>query len=445
MTNRAYTKSRLFKELAYKVGVKKVLSQKILDALAEIIYREAANGGFVLPGVCKFDVVERKARRLRNPRTGQVLVLPAHKTLRATLSNIAKRKVAPRPQTITLEEYEQSLKAAEVVETVAAETPAQPTPAVETPTPVAEVPAPVQKEPAPAETPAEPVVPAPAEPAPVAEEPAPAVEVPAPVEEAPAPAETPAEDAPTPAEPAPAAEEPAPVVEEPAPVVETPVPVEEKAAPAEAPAEEVPAPVAETAVPAEEAAAPAAEGEPAAEGAVSFRCPGCGQEIEAPAEAIGMEAECPMCGRIVVVPKTSEAGTMYGPPAEDGTKASGEVVSVEEAEEMEPEALKNRTIRIDTTLFGFDDENGAPAGESAAPAAEEKMISFFCKKCHQEIEATADMSGSQGECPNCGATFVVPYFSDAGSIHDDSAEKLREQQKIQAQKHSTMRINLDEF
>ena len=318
MTNRAYTKSRLFKELAYKVGVKKALSRKILDALAEIIYREAANGGFVLPGICKFDVVERKARRLRNPRTGEVLVLPAHKALRATLSNIAKRKVAPRPRTITLEEYEQSLK--------------------------------------------------------------------------------------------------------------------QMASGAVAATEAAPAPV------------PASVPATSAEGAVSFRCPGCGQEIEAPAEAIGMEAECPMCGRIVVVPKTSEPGTMYGPAANDGTKASGEVVTAEEAEEMEPEALKNRTIRIDTTLFGFDDEDsGAPKAENAPPAADEKMISFFCKKCHQEIEATADMSGSQGECPNCGASFVVPYFSDPGSIHDDSAAKLREQQKIQAQKHSTMRINLDEF
>lgn len=318
MTNRAYTKSRLFKELAYKVGVKKALSRKILDALAEIIYREAANGGFVLPGICKFDVVERKARRLRNPRTGEVLVLPAHKTLRATLSNIAKRKVAPRPHTITLEEYEQSLK--------------------------------------------------------------------------------------------------------------------QMASGAVAATEAAPAPV------------PASAPDTSAEGAVSFRCPGCGQEIEAPAEAIGMEAECPMCGRIVVVPKTSEPGTMYGPAANDGTKASGEVVTAEEAEEMEPNALKNRTIRIDTTLFGFDDgDSGAPKAENAPPAADEKMISFFCKKCHQEIEATADMSGSQGECPNCGASFVVPYFSDPGSIHDDSAAKLREQQKIQAQKHSTMRINLDEF
>lgn len=390
MTNRAYTKSRLFKELAYKVGVKKALSRKILDALAEIIYREAANGGFVLPGICKFDVVERKARRLRNPRTGEVLVLPAHKALRATLSNIAKRKVAPRPRTITLEEYEQSLKqmasgavAATMVDVVVtAET---------APEPVA-----VQEPPAVVEAP----------PAPAAAESAPAEE------SAPAVAAEPAA-----AEVASAEESPTPVVEESAPAVE--------AAPAPVPA-----------------SAPATS----AEGAVSFRCPGCGQEIEAPAEAIGMEAECPMCGRIVVVPKTSEPGTMYGPAANDGTKASGEVVTAEEAEEMEPNALKNRTIRIDTTLFGFDDgDSGAPKAENATPAADEKMISFFCKKCHQEIEATADMSGSQGECPNCGASFVVPYFSDPGSIHDDSAAKLREQQKIQAQKHSTMRINLDEF
>ena len=390
MTNRAYTKSRLFKELAYKVGVKKALSRKILDALAEIIYREAANGGFVLPGICKFDVVERKARRLRNPRTGEVLVLPAHKALRATLSNIAKRKVAPRPRTITLEEYEQSLKqmaseavAATVVDVVVtAETAPEPVAVQDPPAVVAAPPAPAAAESAPAE------------------------------ESAPAVAAEPAA-----AEVASAEESPTPVVEESAPAVE--------AAPAPVPA-----------------SAPATS----AEGAVSFRCPGCGQEIEAPAEAIGMEAECPMCGRIVVVPKTSEPGTMYGPAAHDGTKASGEVVTAEEAEEMEPEALKNRTIRIDTTLFGFDDEDsGAPKAENAPPAADEKMISFFCKKCHQEIEATADMSGSQGECPNCGASFVVPYFSDPGSIHDDSAAKLREQQKIQAQKHSTMRINLDEF
>ena len=411
MTNRAYTKSRLFKELAYKVGVKKALSQKILDALAEIIYREAANGGFVLPGICKFDVVERKARRLRNPRTGEVLVLPAHKTLRATLSNIAKRKVAPRPQTIPLEEYERSLRP------TASE---------------AAVPAVVDAV-ATAETVPEPVA---------------VQESPAVVEAPPAPAA--AESAPAATESAPAEEPPTPVAEEsrPAPVEAAPAEVP-TAASAEKPAAEESAPVEETPTSAVgDAPAPVPESAPAmsAEGAVSFRCPGCGQEIEAPAEAIGMEAECPMCGRIVVVPKTSEPGTMYGPAADDGTKASSEVVTAEEAEEMEPDALKNRTIRIDTTLFGFDDEDsGAPKTEDAPPAADEKMISFFCKKCHQEIEATADMSGSQGECPNCGASFVVPYFSDPGSIHDDSAAKLREQQKIQAQKHSTMRINLDEF
>ena len=102
---RSYGKSRLLKELAWKVGVKQALSRKILDALAEIIYREAPLGGFVLPGVCKFDVVEKKERRIRNPRTGEALVIPPHRALRATLSNAARNAIAPKPKAVPLALY----------------------------------------------------------------------------------------------------------------------------------------------------------------------------------------------------------------------------------------------------------------------------------------------------------------------------------------------------
>ena len=338
---RSYGKSRLLKELAWKVGVKQALSRKILDALAEIIYREAPLGGFVLPGVCKFDVVEKKERRIRNPRTGEALVIPPHKALRATLSNAARNAIAPKPKAVPLALYVPPAAGPEKVE----------------------VP-----------------VPDPA--------PAPAVEPPKAGE-------------PVPAAPAPAAEPP-------------------------------------------KAGEPAGEGGP-----VSFRCPGCGQEIEAPAEAIGCEAECPMCGRILVVPKASEPDTMYGPSTgADRPKAEEPVVTAKEAEDMDPQQLKNRTIRIDTTLFGLDDDDDdddSPRRPETPPPGEEKMISFFCRNCHQEIEATADMAGSQCACPNCGNSFEVPYFSDSGSIHDDSAARRDEQRRIEAQKHSTMRINLDDF
>ena len=308
----------------------------------------------------------------------------------------------------------------------------------------APVPAPAPaSEPAPAPVPAPaPADQAPPAPAPVVE-PAPAAE---PVAE-PAPEPTPTEE---PA-PAPVAAEPAP---EPAPEpTPTPAPAEESApapaaepaaasapepAPAPAPAQE-PAPAAPAAEPTpSEEAAPAEEPQPEA---ISFKCPGCGQEIEAPLDAIGLDAECPMCGNIVVVPAKSEPGTMYGPSVGDAPKSTEPVVSAKEAEEMDPTQLKNRTIRIDAEALGLDDSS--PAKKEPV---EEKLISFFCPNCHQEIEATADMAGTPAECPNCGLTFEVPFFSEPGSIHDEHRAEEESKASYQAQKGKTMRIDLpDDF
>ena len=384
-----YTKSRLIKELAFRAGIKKIASRQILEVLAEIIKRETPNGPFILPGLCKFELVPRKARRIRNPRTGEALILPPQKALKITAARSAKLAIAPRIPAVPAALYVP--------------------PAEETPAPVEEPkPAPIPENPESPEKPESPGNPeSPVEepaPAPVAE-PAP---TPAPTEEpAPAPA---VEPAPPPAEPAPASTEPAPA------------PAEEPA-PAPAPSEEP---------------APAEEPQPEA---ISFKCPGCGQEIEAPLDAIGLDAECPMCGRIVVVPAKSEPGTMYGPSVGDAPKTVEPVVSAKDAEEMDPAQLKNRTIRIDAEALGLDDSS--PAKKEPV---EEKLISFFCPNCRQEIEATADMAGTPAECPNCGLTFEVPFFSEAGSIHDENRQESGTKAQIQAQKGKTMRIDLpDDF
>ena len=435
-----YTKSRLIKELAFRAGIKKIASRQILEVLAEIIKRETPNGPFILPGLCKFELVPRKARRIRNPRTGELLIMPPQKALKITAARSAKLAIAPRIPAVPAALYVP--------------------PAEETPAP-AVVPVPV---PAPAAEPAAASVPAPAPvdqtpPAPVpAVEPAPAsetVEQPVPAQEAtptPAPAEEPA---PAPAaEPAPApTPEPTPAhapAEEPktAPTAE---PVAEPApGPAPAPAPEptpAPAPAPEpTSAPEPSAPEPAPAPEPAQEepqvDAISFKCPGCGQEIEAPLDAIGLDAECPMCGNIVVVPAKSEPGTMYGPSVGDAPKSTEPVVSAKEAEEMDPTQLKNRTIRIDAEALGLDD----PTTPAKKEPVEEKLISFFCPNCHQEIEATADMAGTPAECPNCGLTFEVPFFSEAGSIHDEHRAEEESKASYQAQKGKTMRIDLpDDF
>ena len=73
---------------------------------------------------------------------------------------------------------------------------------------------------------------------------------------------------------------------------------------------------------------------------VSFRCRDCGQEMEAPLEMIGAANECPSCGETLIVPATSEAGTIWYQQR------------VTSPEKLPPTpsaiaAMKGRTIRIE--------------------------------------------------------------------------------------------------
>ncbi len=80
---------------------------------------------------------------------------------------------------------------------------------------------------------------------------------------------------------------------------------------------------------------------PADEGIfVSFRCQHCGQEIEAPVEMVGAPNECPSCGEPLLVPYTSEEGTIW----HQSRTTSPEVLP------PSPDAIaamKGRTIRIE--------------------------------------------------------------------------------------------------
>jgi len=70
---------------------------------------------------------------------------------------------------------------------------------------------------------------------------------------------------------------------------------------------------------------------------LSFRCPSCAQEIEAQTDMAATEAECPACGNPIVVPDTSEPGTIWGPP----------LTQEEKIAELKSNALKSRTLRIE--------------------------------------------------------------------------------------------------
>ena len=244
---RAYTKRRLIKELAFRSGISQNQARAALEAIIEIAYREARANYFILPGLCKFDVVRRQARNVRNPVTGEALVLPERDALHVVLSKRAKETVVPRVSPMKLEDYEALM--AEKTEVAASEPPTE---------------------------------------------------------------------APT----------------------------------ADAPAEEVP--------PANE------DSEISSDGEISFFCSTCGQEIIAPGDAAGCEAECPTCGALLTVPSQSVQGSTCATQGEESKK---EVISSEDVEDLNPEVLKNRTIRIDAMLLSDLEGEPTPSADDSPMAS----------------------------------------------------------------------------
>jgi DNA-directed RNA polymerase subunit RPC12/RpoP len=70
-------------------------------------------------------------------------------------------------------------------------------------------------------------------------------------------------------------------------------------------------------------------------------------------------------------------------------------------------------------------------------------VSFLCKSCRQEIEAPVEMAGSTAECPACGLSVEVPYFSEDGTIHAlDLQVDQNASAKMKEMKSRTIRIEV---
>jgi nucleoid DNA-binding protein/DNA-directed RNA polymerase subunit RPC12/RpoP len=286
MKKNTYQKSHLIRELAETANLPQSKIKSILETLKTIASREALNDGFTLPGLCRFDVVNRKPRKVRNPKTGQMLMIAEHKSLRVRVSKKVRNEVTPPPEMV---------------------------------------------------------------------------------------------------------------------LIETPVLTPEMEDFSQA---------------------------------VSFKCKQCGQEIEAPLSTAGLIAECPNCKAPITIPSVSEAGTVHHPVAEqNGAPAAQPTTQKGPANSSSAADIdKNRTIRIDLAALGME------ADEPAKPA-EKKAVSFICKACQQEIEAPSDMAGTTADCPSCGTTFEVPFFSEEGTIHAIATDK-QTADLVKAMKSRTIRIEV---
>jgi DNA-binding protein HU-beta len=86
---KALTKSQIASAIAEKNEITKVQAVAILDHLAALAYKHAKDQ-FVIPGLGKLVLVNRKARMGRNPATGETIQIKAKRVVKFKVAKAAK-------------------------------------------------------------------------------------------------------------------------------------------------------------------------------------------------------------------------------------------------------------------------------------------------------------------------------------------------------------------
>ncbi len=82
------TKAELVSRMADDAGITKGTAEKALNSLIAAVADALASGDKVtLVGFGTFDVAERAQREGRNPRTGEVITIPASRVVRFKVGN----------------------------------------------------------------------------------------------------------------------------------------------------------------------------------------------------------------------------------------------------------------------------------------------------------------------------------------------------------------------
>jgi DNA-binding protein HU-beta len=88
------TKSEIVTILAEGTGLTKVETSAVIDGLiATLRYTLKENQHFELRGLGTFKVVERQARKVRNPNTGEMIEVPRKKALVFRVATDLKRYI----------------------------------------------------------------------------------------------------------------------------------------------------------------------------------------------------------------------------------------------------------------------------------------------------------------------------------------------------------------
>ena len=90
------TKAQIVTHFATKFGLTKKQASDILEEILELAIDQTKKlGAFILPGIAKITKVKRKARKGRNPATGEEIKIPAKTVAKIRLFKACAEAIVP--------------------------------------------------------------------------------------------------------------------------------------------------------------------------------------------------------------------------------------------------------------------------------------------------------------------------------------------------------------
>ncbi len=90
------TKNQIVTHFAQKFELSKKVASSIIDEMAMLAIAETKKvGAFTFPGVGKLVLVKRKARKGRNPATGEEINIPAKTVVKMRIAKACKEAIVP--------------------------------------------------------------------------------------------------------------------------------------------------------------------------------------------------------------------------------------------------------------------------------------------------------------------------------------------------------------
>lgn len=90
------TKTQIVAHFAEKFNMPKTAVKDFLDELVDLAAKETKKvGAFTIPGIGKLTKTKRKARKGRNPATGEEIKIPAKTVVKMRLSKSCQEAIVP--------------------------------------------------------------------------------------------------------------------------------------------------------------------------------------------------------------------------------------------------------------------------------------------------------------------------------------------------------------